>query len=44
LINETNIKHGATTRDDLEILLFSQRSHSEHVGEPQFTHNCIGLL
>jgi len=42
LINDTNIKYEATTRYQFEILLFSWKSHTKHVGEPQFAHRwCI---
>jgi len=40
LINETNIKYEATTRYQFEMLLFSWKSHTKYVGEPQFAHHC----
>jgi len=33
LINETNIKDEATSRYQFEVLLFSWKSHTKHVGE-----------
>jgi len=35
---KTNLKYEATTRYYFEILLFSWKSHTKHVGKPQFAH------
>jgi len=42
LKNETKIKYETTTRYQIEILQFSYKSHTNHVGESQFLHHwCI---
>jgi len=34
------MKYEGTTLYQFETLLFSWKSHTKHVGEPQFAHHC----